>query len=337
MNDTSPALPKRVIMADVARVASVHKSTVSLALRNDPSIPAHTRTRIQAIARQLDYRPDPVLDAFNRHRLGRTTRSGYPLAFVSNLGSREEFERSHRHKATFAAARAAAEAHGCSLECFLVGPRQLSIQRLAQILRARGIAALILGLPDSAQAPVDLDWSRFCAIAIESPHPQPPLDTLSGNYREASKLAIERLATSGCRRPGISLDSRFGTPILHQLRAGYLFECHHLRLPCIDSHDCSAKGESLDAWAIRQSVDGIVFAGSTPRPCLVGKKRMPLPRAAIAVVEIDGTYPALPGVAAPHALLGQHAVERLMLHLHANLSGLPTLPATTLMPIVWRD
>jgi len=52
---------RRVTMSDVALAAHVHKSTVSLALRNQPKLNAATRERIRKIAEELGYRPDPML------------------------------------------------------------------------------------------------------------------------------------------------------------------------------------------------------------------------------------------------------------------------------------
>lgn len=47
-----------VTMNDVARDAGVSRTTVSYALRDDPSIPEHTKTRILDAARRLGYRPN---------------------------------------------------------------------------------------------------------------------------------------------------------------------------------------------------------------------------------------------------------------------------------------
>ena len=48
-----------VTMASVARVAKVATSTVSKALREDPTIPVTRRREIQQIAKRLGYRPMP--------------------------------------------------------------------------------------------------------------------------------------------------------------------------------------------------------------------------------------------------------------------------------------
>lgn len=43
-------------------------TTVSLALRNHPRLPEKTRHRIQKLAKEMSYRPDPVLQALVAYR-----------------------------------------------------------------------------------------------------------------------------------------------------------------------------------------------------------------------------------------------------------------------------
>lgn len=50
-------------MQDVANAAGVARSTVSLALRNDRSIPPATRSRIFAAAEKLGYKTNPLVSA----------------------------------------------------------------------------------------------------------------------------------------------------------------------------------------------------------------------------------------------------------------------------------
>ncbi|HZZ57506.1 MAG TPA: LacI family DNA-binding transcriptional regulator, partial [Opitutaceae bacterium] len=50
---------RRVTLADVARKAGVHVTTVSLALRNNRRLPEPTRLRLQALAKRMGYAPDP--------------------------------------------------------------------------------------------------------------------------------------------------------------------------------------------------------------------------------------------------------------------------------------
>jgi len=92
MNPPSPDY-RRVTMSDVALAAHVHKSTVSLALRNQPKLNAATRERIRKIAEELGYRPDPMLDLFNLIAVRWPPRPAGAIAFVSDLPNAAAFAR----------------------------------------------------------------------------------------------------------------------------------------------------------------------------------------------------------------------------------------------------
>ena len=70
-------------MRQLAALAKVSRTTISLALRNHPSIPASTRDRIQQLARQHGYRSDPLITTLmNQLRLSRKKRSVEKLAYI---------------------------------------------------------------------------------------------------------------------------------------------------------------------------------------------------------------------------------------------------------------
>ena len=46
----------RVTLADLAKATGLHYSSVSLALRDSPKIPVHTRDKVKAVARKMGYR-----------------------------------------------------------------------------------------------------------------------------------------------------------------------------------------------------------------------------------------------------------------------------------------
>jgi LacI family transcriptional regulator len=61
-------MDRRPTHQDIATIACVSQVTVSLALRSHPRIPESTRKRIEAIARQIGYRPDPMLSSLVAYR-----------------------------------------------------------------------------------------------------------------------------------------------------------------------------------------------------------------------------------------------------------------------------
>src|SRR6185295_13742839 len=79
-----------VTMADVARAAGVHVSTVSLSLRNSPLIPEATKREIQAAADRLKYRPHPhIATLMQRRRTGKPSRHAPIFGFVTAFDTRD--------------------------------------------------------------------------------------------------------------------------------------------------------------------------------------------------------------------------------------------------------
>ena len=66
----------RPTLVDIASAAGVSKATVSLVLRNHPSIPDRTRERILEIAKDLGY-------VYNRGAASMRSRASRAIGFIS--------------------------------------------------------------------------------------------------------------------------------------------------------------------------------------------------------------------------------------------------------------
>ena len=202
-----PTVPSRRMptLADIAAKVGVHVTTVSLALRDHPSIPACTRDIIRAMAKELDYHRDPLLDAFNFHRARVSQRPRtINSAFVVHAGATRFFGGNHYQPLVYAGAKAAAEARGHTLDIFVVGRDHLSPSRLNTILNARGITSVLLSTFEIDIAQLELDWSQFCAVKIECLHLTPNIDAVSNDQLQAARLAMRRLRKLGYRRIGLA-------------------------------------------------------------------------------------------------------------------------------------
>lgn len=333
---------RRVTMSDVAMAAHVHKSTVSLALRNQPKLCASTRERIRRIAEELGYRPDPMLDLFNLHR--RTLEPPRPLgeiAFVSDQPGPAAFARSERHEAIFASAREEARRLNYTLETFFVGPTQLSPARLFQVLQARSITGILLGALSPATRALPIDWTKFCVVGIESMQVEPRVDNISTDYCQAARLCVRQLRQRGLKQAGFVVLRDLGPEIEGQLRAGYLVESRmpepgravpFFRLPDEKNRDA----EELRRWMIAEKLDAAVACGVRVGDLEAMVNAGKGSRVAWAAIEIGSAPNARGFVPARHQDLGRRAIGLLIMRLQMNLRGLPSNPATTLLPVDWH-
>lgn len=338
-NDNSK---RRPTMRDVARLAGgVHPSTVSLALRNHPGISEATRKRVRAAARKLGYRPDPLLDAFNTHRLEVLPHKALPvIAYIADFESRQSLEKSRQHHALWLGARAAAESLHCQIEMFLLAKGQLTPERLHSILRARGITSLVLGACRPQTTRLAFDWGDYSAAKIESPQIDAPIFAINSDHRQAVRIAYRKLWALGYRRIGLATTPA-GEPRQDELyRAGYLLELHLSKLQhlprTLDLPEAPA-AESVSNWVRAEKLDAVISDQVEVGEMLARKDGGAERRVAFAGLDVDQADQRFAGAVADHGRVGAQAVEQVVSLMRSNQRGLPSTASRTHVPVAWKD
>jgi len=168
----------RVTQQDIAARAGVHVTTVSLALRNHRSLPPVTRDKIQRLAKEMGYSPDPALSALMAYRRGaklirrnaasRAAKYYGTVAWVTNYPTRDGW--SAGSGTCFALYRdSAAERlaqHGYRLEDFWLREQGLTAKRASQILFSRGIRGLLICPLPTDRGHLSLEWKKFSAVSF---------------------------------------------------------------------------------------------------------------------------------------------------------------------------
>lgn len=330
----------RVTLRDIAQAAGCHFTTVSLALRNRPGIPAATRERIRRIAKQLGYRPDPLLAALSSYRRAKAG-PGYraTLGWVTNFPTRKGWAAEEIYAEYFAGARSRAAALGFKLEEFWLGESGMSAGRASQILSARGIEGIILAPQPVAAAALELDWDRFSATAIGYSTAQPSLHMVCPNQYRCIRLAIDRLQRREYRRIGLVMLRASDERVDHNWLAGYLVgqaemkaadRVPHLFLPRWND-------AALGRWLAMHKPDAII---SKCRETLPALRRLgyAVPRD-LGVAYLTGVHPGreLSGVSEDPLQVGAAAVDYLAGMLRRNERGVPERPQRLLTEGVWVD
>jgi len=336
---------KRITMTEVARVAKVHQTTVSLALRNDPRLPRETRARIRALAENLGYRPDPMLSALNFYRSSKdTTKTQQSIAFVmrSRVGLPTEYF--FVDELFLKGARRAAERMGYRIVPFQIKNSPGEGASLTRILRSRGINGVILGSLDVSLRELALEWDCFSALCIESQHLKLSLHTVANNQSGITRTAVRHLFERGYRRIGLAVgeieDNSLGNPFT----TGYLVEIHQhtpltyippLLLKTINNDPVLVA--NVTTWLRRNRIDAILTNwASIPELLKTAGVRIPQD-VALATLDHNPHWGAQAGMRQSHELVGERAVEGLALLMKTNQRGQITLPNTTLVDGIWQD
>src|SRR2546430_2507830 len=154
-------------MQDIADHAGVSRAAVSLALRNHPSLPPQTRSRIQRAAEELGYRPNPLVSALMKYQrsVKITEPTGVTLAFVSKFSHRDRWQ-SYLSPDLIIGAAVNAQKQGYHLEEFWIGDLGMSNERFWKMLHHRGIRGMIIAPLPSAHGHLRFEWSHFSSVVI---------------------------------------------------------------------------------------------------------------------------------------------------------------------------
>jgi LacI family transcriptional regulator len=331
--ETDPA--ERVPLRVIAEQADVSRMTVSRALRNDPSISAATRRRIQKLARALGYRPDPdlarVLDTIRvrkRHRLPNAiaylTAYDDPAAWRKNPVQRRFFE---------AATRRAADC-GYRLEEFWAKAPGMTDERLGEIIRHRGIDGLIVApLPAPQLLFQDLPWEHFSAVEIGYSLIRPELDRVCNHQYQSMLLLARRLYECGYRRVGLALDAVQDERVFHHWRAGHL-AAHSLWGPgdarALTFLATEWNRAAFARWFAQARPDAIITIGPFVEEWL-GKLGRRIPDD-VGVANVDlRPGAAATGIDQNAAMVGAAAVDLVVSLVNQNRRGVPAVPRVTLV------
>lgn len=322
-------------MRDVAAKVGVAESTVSRALRNAPCISLACREAVKDAARQLGYRPNPlvsVLMAQVRPRL----HAPRPLAVAilqcyprGQPSYSEDYERGIRERA---------EIFGYRIEPLHLEDLPPS-RLLDQVLDARGIHGLIV-LPVPAGVSLEgLSYERLAAAAVDPSLKHPHLHRASSDYFQGMTTALARLTALGRKRIGFVISAAEVVRIGDLWLAAYLrwqSALPHGRRLVVHMPRQNTRRAFLQ-WLRHEHPDAIV---SNEPPYLLDWLS-----AADTVIPRDMAYATL-GVQADAQTAGidQHAeqvgwaaFDLVVSQLNRNEYGLPTVPQTVLVEGAWVD
>lgn len=345
MIDTSKSSKSRstVRMQDVADKAGVHVTTVSLALRNSPQLPVHTRERIRQIAEKMGYRVNPLLAALVQQR--RTAHSGKfqgALAFVTrSLPGQRVLDKNPYAGRMYRAACQHAEELGFRLEAFEAASFA-SDARLEKVLHARNICGIFLPPSDLPEGgPLALNWEHFAAVTFSTNLQYPPMDRVDTDHFGAAAMAVRAVWERGYRRPGLCLLSKCDKDSRGRWRGGYLAanegdNAHIKLLPPLVADPQSFPAKFVK-WLERHRPDVLIANGVTldfvERLLAEGM----FPQFPLVELNINRQESPRSGLFVCVEESSRRAIDHIVNRLYRNRLGLPQNPEIVLTPPVWHE
>ena len=190
---------KRVSLKHVAQVAGVSVATVSMALRGAGRIAPKTVERIEALANEMGYVPDPLLASLATRRFREDSDSkGSPSAVIKCSESMGRGDYAERFRDSLSSLGYVMESHR------LDSPE--NFESLVAKMTRRGIRGVIL-IPDVfPEILIDPSpWSKFSIVQSSRFLHSAPVHTVRANIFQAVKLAYTKAYEAGYRRIGFAL------------------------------------------------------------------------------------------------------------------------------------
>jgi LacI family transcriptional regulator len=355
---SAPSISKpRVTQSDVARVAGVHNTTVSLSLRNSPAIPEATRHRIKALAAEMGYAPDPALQALVAYRNGqKANRPRETLAFLTYWDSRWGWRAIAAQERAFLGAERRAEDLGYHLEHFWMGEPGMSQRRLSNVLYHRGIKGVLLGCHAQLGEPLaEMDWSQFSAVKLGHFPQGPRFSRVADDHGGMARLAMMRIRRAGFERVGCVTTQWWDDYTDHASSTGFLVEQsrttagraipilrlagarHEWMTDGIDAPTKRAAGTQLAAWYDEHRPDVIVGA-SAHVLTLLESMGLVVPRdVAFVDLGLETSDRRVAGIRQNSENTGEVAMTALVRQVQQNARGIPAISTTTLVEGSWSE
>jgi LacI family transcriptional regulator len=328
-------------LQDIANVAGVGKTTVSLALRNDPRLRLETRERIQCVAREMGYAANPTVAALMAQlRASRTSTYQATLGLINASGERDWLKAFSTFRAWVTGALRRATQLGYALDDFWLCEPGISPARLASILTSRSMRGLIIaGVADHDALPSGLEEivAQFPTVLVGLRTTRPPLHCATNDQFATALDAVREVMKLGYRRPGLVIERRVDANVDHRFSAGFGVGQNELprgqQLPTCDFE--RSNPAAFQAWFQKHRPDVIIGLHEEVKAWLAELK-IRIPRD-VGLVHLDRTADMddWAGMDQGNELVGVAAIDIIVGQIHRNESGIPSSARSVMVTSSW--
>lgn len=330
----------RPTVRQLATIAGVSRTTVSMALRNHPRISTETRQRILALAEEKGYTPDPLVSTLmNQLRTARHGRSVERLAYLTWWQEPESWMKNTNDLNFYEGALDRAAQFGYEIEHIWAKEPRMTAARLSKILYTRALRGVIIAPLTRPRGHISLDWRHFACAAISYTVVRPELHRVSHGHYNGAILAMRRLKQHGYKRVGLANLASHIERVNHGWLAGYMIYEQGLpvkqRIPPLLQKEWNTK--QFAAWLEKYKPDAVV--SNTREPLQFMRHlgyRVPED---IGYASLDKLTPDDPwaGVDQQARMVGATAVDIVTAQVQRNEFGLPSCAKAMLIDGIWRD
>ena len=332
----------RITIKQMAAQLGVSHTTVSLALREHPSIPPTTRDRIKEHAQKVGYRPDPMLASLVAYRQRNRSEQSFKgaLAWLTNYSTHDGW-RKVGPVGYFTGAMRRADELGYRLDEIWLNEPGMDAKRMRQVLIARNIRGLLFPPQPVPGTKIALNIDGFAAVKFGYTLASYQLPVVMNHQFRNMMFLIEQLTRIGYRRIGLAMPVINDERVHHNYAGGFWAGTHFSGLVESSSRFLpkSMDNTAFWRWFDKHRPDVIIgeagYAGTMLEYLREGGVDVPR-EVGVAVVNIPYGNTYFGGIDENHELIGASAVNLVAGMLHNNETGESTNPRHVLIDGSWR-
>ncbi|MEM9158981.1 MAG: LacI family DNA-binding transcriptional regulator [Verrucomicrobiota bacterium] len=335
--------PRPPTIQEIADKVGVSKSTVSRALRGLPGHKSGTRDKILEAAKELGYEAHPIVSAvMSSIRFKRPSTLSPVIAEVHCQPW--DYDREGNPESLRLSIHNQAEMLGLRVEEFSWYEPGMNPKRLLEIIRARGIQAVIFEhFMESEVSFKGLDLSGLSMASIGGALTHPKLHRIEVNHYGNLIQVIKQLQARDYRRFGVVIPKIFERS--SDFKRSAALHSEDLNIPQDDlipiffretTDDKRDLGE-LDAWLKRHQPDCVLGVGKD-LPKQLDRLGYPQPeKISYAHLGWHSSYENIAGMNPKWSSAGKVAVDLVVDQLTRNETGIPEDPLWILIEGEWKE
>ena len=333
----------RVTIRDIAVRLGVSHVTVSLALRNSSRISKKRREQVQSLAKEMGYRPDPILSSLVVYRQSKRPAPIHSaIAWINHWEHPEALRKYREFNAYWSGASAAAERFGYRLDEFVWQP-DFTPQRFETILQTRNVRGVLIPPHPTQPEWGSFHWDNFSVIRFGMSVRSPDSHIVTSDHLRSVVSSVEKIHAYGYERIGFVVPGVFDLRLGGNWTGGFyaaqkLLNLSHPVPPFITDQtvNLSVFAQKFKQWFDKHKPDVILTVdGRVPDMLKQFKIRVPQDVAAAATSVVD--IPISAGINQNSEEIGRVAVETLISLINSNDRGKPTVPRRILVEGTWVD
>ena len=327
----------RVTIRDIAKVTGLHFTTVALCLRDSSRLKLETRKRVQQVAREMGYKPDPMVAALMVYR--QTKRAPHfqsVLAWINNWPDRRALTKNTTFRRYFNAATERAQELGYLVEEFWLHEPGMTPDKMARILKARNVQGLLMAPQPRPYATLHFNFTGFSAIAFGYSMQPSVLNVITNHHFHTMKVMITNLVQLGYRRIGFYNEQQWDQNVESGLMASFALafwtypQLEYIPPLFNPQHDLPM----LENWIKQQQPDVMISYDYVLKKITdLGYK---IPRDfGFASLDVDIDVKHISGLNQNDIAIGKRAVDLLVGMIQRGETGVPVIPSCTLIESEW--